>query len=217
MRYQNTIAQTNKNTVTGNSDHDIVLLDIACKPLKPKPVLRKIYLWKKADIYIYEIKEDLETFKTSFKNVGNRTVESVWQSFKSEIKKTIEKRVPTKMTQFKHIHPWMNTAIRRKINKKQKAHKKDRKTRKKRDPDRYNKLRQEVQWEVRQAIKKYMGEVSSNYKDNSKKFWSYIKSKGQELTGIAPLKNKMGFLKSDNKSKANILNDKHMQPYSLLQ
>ena len=35
----------------GNSDHDIVLLDIACKPFKPKPVRRKIHLWKKADIY----------------------------------------------------------------------------------------------------------------------------------------------------------------------
>ncbi|CAG2232580.1 unnamed protein product [Mytilus edulis] len=159
----------------GNSDHDIVLLDIACKPLKPKPVKRKIYLWKKADIY--KIKEDLETFKTSFKNTCNRTVESMWQSFKSEIQKTIEKRVPTKMTQGRHTHPWMNTAIRRKINQKQKAHKKARKTKKKRDQDRYKRLRQEVQWEIRQANKKYMEEVSSNYKDNSKKFWSYIKSK----------------------------------------
>ena len=33
---------------TGNSDHDIVLLDIACKPFKPKPVRRKIYVWKKS-------------------------------------------------------------------------------------------------------------------------------------------------------------------------
>jgi hypothetical protein len=29
----------------GNSDHDIVLLDIACKPFKPKPVRRKIYIF----------------------------------------------------------------------------------------------------------------------------------------------------------------------------
>ena len=49
------------------------------------------------------------------------------------------------MTQGRHTHPWMNTAIRRKINQKQKAHKKARKTKKKRDPDRYKRLRQEVQ------------------------------------------------------------------------
>jgi hypothetical protein len=52
-----------------------------------------------------------------------------------------------------------------------------------------------------------MEEVSTDYKDNSKKFWSYIKSKGQEWIGVAPLKNKMGFLQSHNKSKVEILNE----------
>ena len=41
----------------GNSDHDIVLLDIACNPIKPKPTRHKISLWKKANIY--KILEDL--------------------------------------------------------------------------------------------------------------------------------------------------------------
>ena len=52
-----------------------------------------------------------------------------------------------------------------------------------------------------------MEDVSTDYKENSKKLWSFIKSKGQEWTGVAPLKNKMGFLQSDNKSKAEILNE----------
>jgi hypothetical protein len=73
--------------------------------------------------------------------------------------------------------------------------------------DRYQRLKQKVQWEIRQANKKYMEEVSTDYKDNSKKFWSYIKSKGQEWIGVAPLKNKMGFLQSHNKSKVEILNE----------
>ncbi|CAG2193906.1 PAIP1 [Mytilus edulis] len=81
------------------------------------------------------------------------------------------------MTLGRNTHPWINTTIRRKINQKQKAHKKARKTKKKRDKDRYKRLQQEVQWEVRQANKKYMEEVSSDYRDNAKKFWSYIKSK----------------------------------------
>ena len=51
-----------------------------------------------------------------------------------------------------------------------------------------------------------MEEDSTDYKDNSKTFWSYIKSKGQEWIGVAPLKNKMGFLQSD-KSKAEILTE----------
>ena len=42
--------------------------------------------------------------------------------------------------------------------------------------DRYKRLKQKVQWEIRQTNKKYMEEVSTDYKDNSKKFLSYIKS-----------------------------------------
>ena len=83
------------------------------------------------------------------------------------------------MTQGRHTHPWINTTIRRKINRKQKAHKKARKTKKKRDIDRYKRPKQEVQYEVRQANKKYMEDVSTDYKENSPKFWSFIKSKGQ--------------------------------------
>jgi len=196
----------------GNSDHDIVLLDIACKPFKPKPVRRKIYLWKKADIY--KIKEDLESFGNTFRNIGKRDIESLWQALKDAIQNTIDKRVPSKMTQGRHTHPWINTTIRRKINRKQKAHKKARKTKKKRDVDRYKRLQQEVQYEVRQANKKYMEDVSTDYKENSKKFWSFIKSKGQEWTGVAPLKNKMGFLQSDNKSKAEILNEQFQSVFT---
>jgi hypothetical protein len=70
---------------------------------------------------------------------------------------------------FPNTHPWINTTIRRKINRKQKAHKEARKTKKKRDVDRYKRLQQEVQYEVRQANKKYMEDVSTDYKENSKK------------------------------------------------
>ena len=196
----------------GNSDHDIVLLDIVCTPFKPKPVRRKIYLWKKADIY--KIKEDLESFGNTFRNIGKRDIESLWHALKDAVQNTIDKRVPSKMTQGRHTHPWINTTIRRKINRKEKAHKKARKTKKKRDVDRYKRLQQEVQYEVRQANKKYMEDVSTDYKENSKKFWLFIKSKGQEWTGVAPLKNKMGFLQSDNKSKAEILNEQFQSVFT---
>lgn len=48
--------------------------------------------------------------------------------------------------------------------------------------------------------------VSESYTSKPKRFWSYVKSKGQESMGVAPLKNQQGSLKSDNQSKASILN-----------
>ena len=75
-------------------------------------------------------------------------------------------------------------------------------------------LIQKVQWEIRHANKKYMEEVSTEYKDNSKTFWSYIKCKGQEWIGVAPLKNKMRFLQNDNKSKTEILNEQFQSVFT---
>ena len=86
----------------GNSDPDIVILDMACKPFKPTPVRRKIFLWKKADKY--KIKEDLAILNITHKNI-NRNVESMWQAFKTAIQNTIDKRVPSKLTQGRHTHP----------------------------------------------------------------------------------------------------------------
>jgi hypothetical protein len=48
--------------------------------------------------------------------------ESLWHALKDAIQNTIDKRVPSKMTQGRHTHPWINTTISRKINWKQKAH-----------------------------------------------------------------------------------------------
>jgi len=186
----------------GNSDHDIVLLDI--KPPKPKPARRKIYLWKKADIF--KTKQDLQEYANHFLNKKFTNIESMWEDFKHEIHKIINNRVPTKLTKPRNTHPWMNTKIRKKINQKHRAHTKARRTKLKRDKDRYKRLQQEVQKDIRRANKQYMTDVISD-KDNSNRLWSYIKSKGQEFIGVAPLKNQQGFLQSDNQSKANILND----------
>jgi hypothetical protein len=48
------------------SDHDIVLLDVACKPVKPKPTRRKIFLWKKAEVH--NIQKDIAEFGSTFQN-----------------------------------------------------------------------------------------------------------------------------------------------------
>jgi hypothetical protein len=67
---------------------------------------------------VHNIQKDIAEFGSTFKNETHQNIESMWQSFKTEIKFIIDKRVPTKMTKPKHTHPWMNTDIRRKINQK---------------------------------------------------------------------------------------------------
>ena len=59
-----------------------------------------------------------------------------------------------------------------------------------------------------------MKEVSSEYTESPKRFWTYVKSLGQELIGIPLLKNNAGFMKSDKQSKANILNEQFVSVFT---
>ena len=66
---------------------------------------------------------------------------------------------------------------------------------KKKDKDRYKRLQREVQFKARRANRDYLEtSVSGDYMENSKKFWTCVKSKDQEATGVAPFKNKDGFI-----------------------
>ena len=189
----------------GNSDHDIVLYDCALKPFRPKPVKRKIYLWKKADIE--GIKEDLADFGST-PPAPSKSVSELWNLFKMKIEEVIAKRVPHKMSSNRHTNPWINTKIRRCIRRKQRAHKKLKATKKKKDCDRYLRLQTEVNFLIQEAHRKYLEEiVSEDCKSNNKKFWSYVKSKGQDSAGVPPLKDKDGFLCSSSSKKAEILNN----------
>ncbi|KAL8589391.1 hypothetical protein ACOMHN_021543 [Nucella lapillus] len=113
-----------------------------------------------------------------------------------------------KTTQGRYSYPWIDTSVRRAIRRKQRAHTKARKTGKKRDQDRYKRLQQEVKDNIKKASHHYLDTVvTDDFKTNSKKLWAYVKSKGQESQGVSPLKNTQGYLKSDNCSKAEILNN----------
>ena len=85
----------------------------------------------------------------------------------------------------------------------------------KREIDRYRQLQHDVQFQIRSAHKDFMKTaVSDTFKNNPKKNWSFMKNTGQEATGVSPLENKDGFLKSENTSKANILNDQFVSVFT---
>jgi hypothetical protein len=51
-------------------------------------------------------------------------------------------------------------------------------------------------------------------KNNTKQFWSYLKSKKQDSQGVTPLRKDDGFLYSDTETKAEILNDQFHSVYT---
>ena len=196
----------------GNSDHDMVLYDTCLKPYRPKPNKRKIDLWKKANTAA--IKEDLQEYAKNFKieEETPEAMENAWQCLKSKLQEVKENHVPTKMTNGKHSHPWIDTSLRKAINRKNKAHKKQKMTKKKRDKDRYTRLQSECNDKVKKANREYVDKIATD--DDPKRFWSYVKSRGQDSQGVAPLKNSEGYIQSDSKKKADILNEQFQSVFT---
>ena len=181
----------------GNSDHDIVLYDTALVPQRPKPTRRTIYLWKKADIP--GMKQDVMDFNNTYHRPDPTTpnaLQQMWIAIRDLLSDIVKKRVPTKTTAARYSNPWINTSIRRAIRRKQRAHQKARKTGKKRDKDRYKRLQAETRYEIRQAYHNYLEEISQDFKTNSKLFCPFVKSRRQDSTGVAPLKDKSASLKA---------------------
>ena len=111
---------------------------------------------------------------------------------------------------------WMESRanVRRMMRRKQRAHRKAQMSLSGQRLGSIQKLQSEVQKTTRTAHRRYMEEVVRNYlKENSKRFWSFIKSKRQASTGVAPLMNKDGFLQSDPTKKVKILNQQFQSVY----
>ncbi|CAG2252708.1 unnamed protein product [Mytilus edulis] len=104
----------------GNSDHDIVLLDLAAKVTRPKPTSRTINLWKKANME--GINKSLTDNFTEFQTTNFSDINAMWNKFKSIIMKAMTTYVPTKQTKERYSHPWMNTQLRKISNSKQRAY-----------------------------------------------------------------------------------------------
>ena len=109
----------------------------------------------------------------------------------------------------------MATDIKRLLRRRQKAFSRARHTNKTKDWARYKQLKTTVQREARKAHDQYVDNtIFGDMKNNTKQFWSYLKSKKQDSQGVTPLRKDDGFLYSDTETKAEILNDQFHSVYT---
>ena len=116
---------------------------------------RKILKYDKANWD--NIKSDLEDTLKKIININNdakSTVNEMWNLFKNNLTKSINKNIPHKMLTYKHRLPWIHNKLRKMINKKNKLYfkmKKDKKYKEK-----YKELKHQVQKEQRHAYNTYI-------------------------------------------------------------
>ena len=192
--------------VPGISDHDAaVYVHSDILPKRHRPIQRTIHVWRKADNRL--IHDELATFAQKHHNLDT-PVETPWALFVARCKQVLAKHVPTKLSSRRYNQPWANGKIRNLSRKKKKYFKKAQRTKCAHDQTKYRDIKKLAQSEGRKAYYEYINSMLDENNQNEvnlKKFWSFIKSKKKENSGVAPLM-KNGTVHSDSQAKADILN-----------
>ena len=140
----------------------------------------------------------------------------MWVSFKSEIIATIERFIPSKMTKTKYSSPWIDSSIKRLIQRSDRLYFRAHKSSSPDIKSHYKRFRAHVQKVIRDAYWKHISNIFSFDTDSAdpdcpqknekaKKFWSFVKSFKKDAFGINSLREN-GILKTDSLDKANICN-----------
>ncbi|XP_062605835.1 uncharacterized protein LOC134267643 [Saccostrea cucullata] len=120
---------------------------------------------------------------------------------------SLEDHIPSKLTFTRYSQPWVNNAVKRISRQKNRSFRKARKTGKKKDNDRYQRPKKEAKNTCQSAYNEYIKNIiRPDASSNPKRFWSFIKGKRTEASGVSSLNDKHGVLISDSEKKANILN-----------
>ncbi|XP_063442405.1 uncharacterized protein LOC134722713 [Mytilus trossulus] len=190
------------NNVPGISDHDIIIPDLETKVHHQKNLPRKCYIYKKAkwDQISIDLKHTLEEIKE--KHHQGAEVHQLWDTFKSQLQKTMNTNIPNKEIRSRNNIPWIKHKQRKLLKKKQRLYKQARKTNKRSN---YRSFQKECTKQLRKAEYEYVNQIIFEGLNNNdtKPFWKYIKSKRQDSGGIAPLKRETSLV-SDSKGKAEL-------------
>ena len=135
-------------------------------------------------------------------------METLWALFTAKCQSALANHVPTKLSSLRHNQLCANGKIRNLSRRKKKYYKKAQRTKSDQDIAKYRATKKLVQSECRKAYYQYIDSVigeSNQNGGNLKKFWSFIKSKKKDNSGLAPLK-KNDIVHRDSQTKADILN-----------
>ena len=155
-------------------------------------------------------KEDLAAFAEEMQTRYNSDtpVETLWALFTAKWQSVLANNIPTKLSSHRYNQPCANGKIRNLSRKKKKYYKKAQRNKFDQDMAKYRATKKLVQSECCKAYYQYINSMigeSIHNGGNLKKVWSFIKSKKNDNSGVAPLK-KNGIVHSDSQTKADILN-----------
>ena len=133
--------------------------------------------------------------------------DTLWNVFKEGLSEGIKIFIPHKTTKTKDSQPWIDLDLKRKIRRRNRAYRASKKHGRLKDEIKFQKLKKEVQRDLRRAYWSYVeGIITPQAEDSSsygsmKRFWTFIKHKKADYNGVTSLRVD-GKLLNDAKQKA---------------
>jgi hypothetical protein len=144
--------------------------------------------------------------------------EEIWTVLRDGLQEGVQQHIPHRASAPQRNLPWVDPATAKLIRRRDRIHKKWRKTT---NPAllKFKSLKCLIQRRLRRQFRSYVEELFVEPEDEpdqprtTKKFWSYIKQKRTEHSGVAPLKVD-GKLVTEDRAKAEVLNKQFQSAFS---
>ena len=190
-------------SAAGISDHDLVVTDTQIKPFYAKQQPRKCHQYSKANWDSLKAALITTATEVTSKYEENANVDELWSTFHSKLLKAIDEFIPQKSKRMTASQPWIDSKLRRLLRRKVKLYQRAKASK---NWDEYHQFQKEIKKEMRQAEWQHIeNKITEGFEsNNTKPFWSYVKSKRQDNIGVAPL-DEDGTLHSESADKARIL------------
>ena len=170
--------------VLGTSDHNMIVVEINCNPMK-RTSTQQVPNWSKADQG--KMSDTLKSFNWT-EDMSNLGTEEAWTLFKARLQKTVDDCVPTIVRRSSNKPIWLDQKTKATVRKKYKLYKKLKDNHSNEAEENYKRQEKLAAKAVKQAKRKFERKLSKSQKGpKDKQFTSYIRSKTKGRTSVGPL------------------------------
>ena len=163
------------------------------------------------------LRQSTQQFVDNFINNNELTtnINSLWADFHSFVISAQDIYVPSKWSSIRYTQPWFTTDCKKLVRKKKKLYCKAKKSNQNADWQAFKDAVVKTRKACREAYNIFINNcLDKNNNSNSKRLFSYIKSKQIDNIGVAPLKDN-GLVYINGHDKARILNSQFVNVFSI--
>ncbi len=167
----------------GKSDHETLVIEISA-PISKQEYREPRPVWSKANWE--EMRKDCANINWR-EELGRLGTETAWEKIKVTLGEIQQRHVPTRTWKTNTRPSWLSSDLLREIRRKRRLWSKYKKDRSEVNLTNYKKAERDVVKKIRNAKRRLKKRISAD-KENTKPFYSYIRSRTNTRPGVGPIK-----------------------------